>query len=192
MGLILFAYGFWTLVYQPRLRENLQSSNFSQPSSASISAQSLQNTIKVDIEGAVTNPGVYSVGTDARVQDALVAAGGLSMSADRNWVASHVNLALKLTDGTKIYIPSFAEVTGGQAQQVSTQTNTGGILGAQNQQIDINSASESDLDSLPGVGLATANKIIAGRPYASIQDLLNKKIVGAKEFEKIKDLIVVQ
>ncbi len=189
MGLILFGYGSWTLFIQPHLRENIASSSFSQPQSKTSLPQ---NTLKVDIEGAVVNPGVYSVSAEGRVQDGLIAAGGLSSSADRNWVSQHINLALKLLDGTKIYIPSLSDATVGQAQQASTQTDAGGVLGAQNQQIDINSASESDLDSLPGIGLATANKIIAARPYTSTQDLLTKKIVGSKEFDKIKDLIVVQ
>ena len=197
IGLILFGYGFYVLVYQPQLRENSASSNFSQSSASANSPQASKqtvSTIKVDVEGAVANPGVYSLATDARVQDGMVAAGGLSENADRTWVDQHVNLALKLTDGTKIYIPHVGEVT--QASTVATadqSISVGDVLGAStSQQIDINSANATDLDSLPGVGPATANKIIAGRPYASIQDLVTKKIVGPKEFEKIKDVIVTQ
>lgn len=191
MGLILFAYGFWTLVYQPHLRENIATSNFSQTNLASNSAQLPQNIIKVDVEGAVINPGVYAVPVDARVQDGLVVAGGLSGNADRIWVAQHVNLALKLIDGTKIYIPSLGEIAK-TGSTVTDQTIGTDVLGAQNQQIDINSAASADLDSLPGVGPATVQKIIAGRPYTSTQELVDKKIVGQKEFEKIKDLIIVQ
>jgi competence protein ComEA len=57
-------------------------------------------------------------------------------------------------------------------------------------QININSASEKELDNLPAIGAVTAQKIIAGRPYGSVEELLQKKIVGKKAFEQIKDKIM--
>lgn len=192
IGLILFVYGFFTILNKNQSRENIQQNNFSQPSiTANSGSTKLGSDIKIDVEGAVASPGVYTISSEARAQDGLIAAGGLSGNADRQWVAQHINLATKLTDGTKIYIPAMGETQQTAAAVAATdQTVSSNVLGAStSQQTNINTASSSDLDALPGIGPATAQKIIAGRPYASTQDLLTNKIVGAKEFEKIKNLI---
>jgi len=132
--------------------------------------------IVVDVEGAVMQPGVYKLTTDKRMVDALAAAGGLSSDADRNWVEKNINLAGKLTDGLKIYIPRDGE-------EVLSE-NDGGATAVS--VININLASISDLETLPGVGEVTAQKIVDGRPYTTIEELLEKKIVGSATFEKIK------
>lgn len=188
IGLILFVYGAGIAVSHVGSRENSSNSDFSQPQITQNPTKNTSRTsIKVDVEGAVVNPGVYTLPTDARIQNALIVAGGLSSQADRAWVEQHVNLALKVIDGSKIYIPRIGEVASAGSSIDTTVLGT-----SSNQQIDINSASESDLDSLPGIGPATVSKIISGRPYGSIQELVDKKVVGQKEFDKIKDLIVVQ
>ena len=95
-------------------------------------------------------------------------------------------MATKLADGAKIFIPSVGEaVNGGSALNSSSE---GIIVGAL---ININTSSQSQLESLPGIGPVTAQKIIAGRPYGSIEELLSKKIVGSKVFGQIKDKIAV-
>lgn len=140
----------------------------------------------VDVSGAVVHPGVYKFLASARVQDALIAAGGLSALADRDWVSKNLNLANKLSDAAKVYIPQKNEaawanktaVTGTKSENPSGLTN-------------INSASLSELDKLPGIGPVTASKIINGRPYADINDLLTKKIVNQKVFDQIKVSISV-
>lgn len=135
-----------------------------------------QKMIVVDIEGAVQKPGVYSLPVEARLQDGLIAAGGLSKEADREKVARNLNLASRLTDGAKIYIPYKGEsVLGGESSSL----------------ININSATESQLDILPGIGEVTAEKIITNRPYGAISELVEKKIVGKKVFDDIKDKITV-
>ena len=143
-------------------------------------------TIFIDIEGAVVRPGLYKLSHDSRIQDALVVAGGLAASADREYIAKNLNLATKLTDGAKIYIPRVGEaesMKGIASIKESAQALTG--------QININSATEQELDILPGIGTVTAQKIIRGRPYASIDELLSKKIVGSKVFNQIKDKITL-
>jgi competence protein ComEA len=135
--------------------------------------------IIVDVEGAVIEPGVYKLTTDKRMVDALAKAGGLSSDADRSWVEKNINLAGKLTDGLKIYIPRSGE------EVLSESDGSGTAVSV----ININLASIGDLESLPGVGDVTAKKIVDGRPYASIDELLEKKIVGSATFEKIKDKI---
>ena len=151
------------------------------------SQESMGTEIKVDVEGQVVKPGVYSLMRDARVQDALIAAGGLSAAANRN----ALNLAQKISDGQKIYVPAVGEaaaVSGGMGSLVS-----GGDTGGENSSglVSINSASQSELESLPGIGPVSAGKIIDGRPYGSLDELLSKKVVGKATYEKIKDLITL-
>ena len=139
--------------------------------------EEIVSEIVVDVEGAVISPGVYKLNSDQRMVDALAVAGGLSEEADRDWVEKNVNLAGKLSDGLKIYIPrNGEEILSGSASSAISVMN-------------INNASVADLKSLSGVGDVTAQKIIDGRPYSSIEELLEKKIVSASTFEKIKDEI---
>ena len=148
--------------------------------------------IHIDVAGAVFSPGVYDLPANNRVQDALIAAGGLSATADREWIEKNLNQAAKLTDGGKIYIPSIDEVIEGKAQISNSkfQINQGqNLLGVTTGQVNINTASQSELEGLPGVGPVTAGKIISGRPYQTIVELKHKKIVGNALFEKIKDRI---
>lgn len=148
-----------------------------------------ENTTKIsiDIEGAVISPGVYELNSSARIKDALAAAGGLSEKADRDYVSKALNLAQKLADGVKIYIPSIGEKIEASVSNVSTVTNSSNPSGS----ININSASQSQLEALPGIGPVTAGKIINGRPYTDINELLSRKIVGSSVFSKIKDSISV-
>jgi len=143
--------------------------------------------IIVDVSGAVEKPGVYELPENSRFQNALVLAGGLSEEADRDYVDKYINLASKLTDGTKIYIPKLNE------QNTETQNSnlkTQNVLGI-NSLININTASLSELDTLSGVGPVTGQKIVDGRPYSKIEELLEKKIVGNSVWEKIKEKISV-
>ena len=144
-----------------------------------------QKKITIDVSGAVFKPGVYQLKEGSRLQDGLVMAGGLSDEADRDWVEKNLNLAIKLTDGNKVYIPRV-----GEANDESNQ-GLGQVAGMATGLININTASMADLDTLSGVGEKTAEKIIAGRPYSKIEDLVDKKIVGKAVFEKIKEKISI-
>lgn len=137
--------------------------------------------IVVDIAGAVVAPGVYRLADGARLQDALIAAGGFSADADRERISREFNLAAKLTDGGKIYVPGIGE-------GIKSIKGTISIKGEEGL-ININTASLKELDSLPGVGSVTAEKIVSGRPYTLVEDLQSKKIVSASVYEKIKDKI---
>ena len=143
-------------------------------------------TIFVDVSGAVEKPQVVEVPYDSRVKDVLIAAGGLTPKADRNYVSKSINLAQKVQDGTKIYVPAQGEMVSVSAPQVSGNS---GQLGIQGNLININEASESELDSLPGVGPVTAQKIISGRPYQEVSELVSKKIVNQSVFDKIRDKV---
>lgn len=170
LGLLLVLFGIFQVISNkpktsPLVFEESQKENNEQ--------------IIVDIEGAVISSGVYKIPADSRVVDALAAAGGMSEEADRLWVEKNINLAKKATDGLKIYIPRVGE-------EVLAQSSETGQVGPV---LNINTATLSDLESLPGIGPVTGQKIIDSRPYSQIEELLDRKIVGQATFEKIKDKI---
>lgn|SRR3989338_1798441 len=149
--------------------------------------------IKVDIEGSVVKPGVYEFDDEGRISDAISAAGGLNDEADITWIEKNMNKAAKLIDGGKIYIPANGE-TGFSTSAKATadgQNSGSNLLGVTTGLININSASQTDLESLPGVGPVTAGKIIDGRPYQTIEELKSKKALGNALFDKIKDKLTL-
>ena len=151
--------------------------------------------VSVDVEGEVEKPGVYTLKSGDRIQDALIKAGGLSPKADREYVSRRINQAQKVTDGMKVYIPALGEISTPSTNTsvavpslVSEESTSEFISGL----ININSASESELDTLPKVGPATAKKIITSRPYANIEELVVKKVLGQKTYEGLKDKITAE
>ncbi len=139
--------------------------------------QPLTNYIIIDVEGAVEKPGVYELETNSRLLAALKKAGGLSNSADRYVIAKTFNLAKKLTDEEKIYIPFMEER---EAQVLGVWTN---------QLTNVNSASLTQLELLPGIGPVRAQKIIDNRPYSLLEELVSKKVLGQATFTKLNGLI---
>lgn len=135
----------------------------------------------VEIAGSVLKPGVYQLQTGARIDDLLIQAGGLSAGADRDWVAKNLNRAVKVLDGQKVYIPKV-----GESKTSSTSSTSGAQVGGL---VNINSATFKDLDSLPGIGETRAQSIISGRPYASPEELVTRKILPKSVYEKIKEKI---
>lgn len=140
----------------------------------------------VDVAGAVIKPGVYELKAGARINEALIAAGGLGEEADREWVEKNLNLAAKVTDGQKIYIPSE-----GETEKVAPLQGKGTTLMTRLDLVNINTASSAELDTLWGVGEATAKKIIDSRPYGAVEELLTKKAVKNNVYEAIKDSVSV-
>ena len=148
--------------------------------------------ITVYVSGEVVKPGVYVLSATARVIDALQAAGGATNQAD----LVVVNLAAPLVDAAQVFIPRIGStprvtlprphaginlpIAGGAA---GGATSTTGI-------VDINSATLSDLDALPGVGPSTAQAIIdyrvANGPYASVDDLLNVRGIGPSKLAAMR------
>lgn len=192
-GLIIFGYGLMQFFKGESTRENTNQPHVFTGSSSSIKGRDPSTSvgmttrtgkIVIDVEGSVLKPGVYTLEQDKRVQDALVAAGGLSANADRNWVEKQLNLAAKISDGSKIYIPRIGEQVsnGGDSGQARMT-----VLGAQAGLISINNASQSDLEGLPGIGSVTAGKIINARPFSSLDELVTRKVVSKSVYEKIKD-----
>lgn len=180
LGMIFFIYGLIGFIGSASKNNEIKFINENQISTPAESGSTkTQNLISIDIEGAVVSPGVYKLNQGSIVRDALILAGGLSENADREFVAKNINLASKLSDGAKIYIPKNGE---NSSQVKGTQVLASDL-------ININLASAESLDTLPGIGAVTAEKIINNRPYGSINDLLDKKVVSAKVFTQIKDRI---
>jgi len=155
----------------------------------------LPEKILVDLQGAVEKPDVYEISSGARLKDVLILAGGLSAEADRVFFSRHFNLAKKVADQEKYYIPSVEEVQTGlikESEQTLNYNQTNNQKTAhQSSLININTASIEELDQLPGIGKVTGQKIIQNRPYHNIEELSAKKIVNKTVYEKIKNLITV-
>lgn len=134
--------------------------------------------ITVDVEGAVNNPGVYTLSVGSRVEDAITAAGGLGSDIDEDIFAKTINRAAKISDGMKIYIPT-----------TDTDQTSHIISDTQNGLVSVNFATLAQLDTLPGVGPVTAQKIIDNRPYSSLDDLVTKKAIGPSLYDKLKNTL---
>lgn len=137
--------------------------------------------VVVDVSGGVINPGIYSLPPGSRVEDAIIAAGGLSGQADSDRLAKVVNRAAKLSDGAKLYIPKFNDIV---RREQESSTNPLGT-------VSVNAASQQELESLPGIGPATATKIISGRPYTSLEELVAKKAIGQALYDKLKSQLTL-
>jgi len=150
------------------------------------------SVVVVDVEGAVMKPGVHELAAGSRVGDAVVAAGGYATNADINAAATSLNLASKLTDGQQIRVPALGDVTSTPA--VSDTPGGGGDPASSGGLIDINNASAEELDTLPGIGPVTTAKIIDARtqaPFATVDELQSRGVVGQSTFDKLRDLITV-
>lgn len=123
--------------------------------------------VVVDVSGAVNNPGVYYLASGSRIAQALEKAGGFSNDADGDYVAKMINQAEMVKDGQKIYIPLLTATTA-----VGIKSPEGEVAGVST--INVNVASQSELESLWGIGEARAQAIVANRPYSSLDDLKTK------------------
>lgn len=126
----------------------------------------------VYISGEVNNPGVYELSQDMRISEAIELAGGLTENADKIFLEKEVNLAKKVSDEEKIHIPHV----------LTTSSNTNG-------KINLNTATQKELEKLPGVGPVTATNIINNRPYKTLDNLTKIKGFTEKKITAIKDLV---
>ena len=159
--------------------------------SAASTPETFAASVFVHIDGAVVAPGVYELtGPLPRVNDAVIAAGGLAEDVD----TSALNLAAVLSDGEKIHVPRQGEAvvteqtSSGAASRPDAGPSSSGV-------ININTATAEELDSLPGVGPSTAAAIVEDRErnghFASPEDLMRVSGIGEGKFSKLKDQIRV-
>lgn len=149
-----------------------------------------EEAIFVDIKGAVNKPGVYQMKMGDRVMDALERAGGLAKDADK----AKVNFAVKLADEMMIYIPAKGETLPSGLE--TTQVASGSDGHDKNGKININTASEKELEEIPGIGPSKAAAIIEYREkngrFKNIQDLDKVSGIGEKSIDRMEDQITVQ
>lgn len=141
------------------------------PHATEITISAPSTEVRVDVKGAVVNPGVYSLDADDRVADAIEAAGGLAPDADRD----AVNLAVTLRDGDRVHIYRIGEMP---------------------QRINVNTADIWLLDALPGIGEELAQRIVDYRaengPFQTIEDLTKVRGIGPAILERVRDKITVR
>ena len=159
--------------------------------------------IFIHVTGAVNNEGVVEIKEGSRIADAVDAANGFTEDAD----ISQINLAYQLEDGQKIYIPRINDekingeekvlqkeyVTDEAGDDIIIEDETSNIKRKENEKININTADQSSLEEIPGVGKATAQKIIEYRKtngkFKSIDDIKNVSGIGDSKFENMKEKI---
>lgn len=148
--------------------------------------------IVVDVKGAVKHPGVYPLTTEHRIIDAIEAAGGYVADADTRFI----NHAQKLVDEFVIYVPKIGEEMEAPPVTVTSGSNSNTSNEAKGDTVNLNTATESELMTLSGVGPSKAAAIIAYRdengPFQTIEDLKNVSGIGEKTFERLQPFIAVK
>ena len=162
-----------------------------------------EEKIVVHITGAVNKEGIVELQTGARIADAIEKAGGAKENAD----IKNINLATVLEDGMKVHIPTVEETRANNENiesskkfansQVTTATQIPDTSSNTKKQgkININTATEEELDTLPGIGPSTAAKIIEYRKengkFKNIEEIKEVSGIGDAKYEKIKELIII-
>ena len=146
--------------------------------------------ICIYVAGSVINPGVYNLAEGSRVYEAIEMAGGAAPGAD----LASINLAKPLADAEMVYVPAEGEAPpASYAAGAATTSAAGGTQGSG--PVNINTASAEELDTLPGIGPAMAQRIIEFREtegaFTSIEDIKKVKGIGEAKFEKMKDKICI-
>lgn len=145
--------------------------------------------IVVDVKGAVKQPGIYHLPSDARVYEAIAAAGGATDDADEN----QLNLADFLTDGMAVIVPAKGD---DPSELMPVTEGTAGGGGGTSGKVNLNRATEAELQTLTGIGPAKAAAIIRDReengPFKSVDDLTRVSGIGEKTLDNIRDSVSVR
>ena len=161
--------------------------------------ESKNKSIEVYVNGAVREPGIYTLPVGARTTEALEAASGLLPEAR----AERVNLAKKLRDGSQVYVPfaknSAAQGSGGAGSAAKNRTKAGAYdkldAGDSSGKLNLNTASQEQLIALPGIGPSMANRILAlrrTRRFHKVEDLLQVRGIGQAKLERLRRYVTVE
>lgn len=191
-------YGIFNYFTQNKNKENLE--NISQDiiinnqTENTTEENNNQEKIVIHITGAICNEGIYELEENSRIADAVKMAGGLKEDAD----LKQINLAYVLEDGMKINIPSKNESTNeasNKTESYITKENLNTSNNVKTSKVNINSATQTELETLPGIGPSTALKIINYRKekgkFNKIEDIKNVNGIGESKFNKIKEFIKI-
>lgn len=185
----------------------LAGSSLLQSAQGAVASKAAQaKTVRVQVSGAVLEPGIYDLPASCRVEEAIAAAGGMTENAD----SERVNLVRKVRDGMQIRVPVKKVVRTSRTQRKSAQAKSGlsesaskkygsakagsGRNNSMMQNVRINSASAGELQQLPGVGPALAQRIIETRSrgrFTSAEDLLRVPGIGKAKLAKLRDYVEV-
>ncbi len=144
--------------------------------------------VVVEIVGAVPHPGVIRVPAGSRIGDVIAAAGGYGPRVDTTRAERELNLAATVKDGDQVRVPSRDDRPAGGTSAPNKAPGTAPSP------VDLNHATQAELEALPGIGPATAQKIIAAReeaPFATVEELRTRGVLGEKTFEKLREFLTV-
>lgn len=197
LGGIVVALGlwrFWPAAPAPEVAFDAPAALSEEASVSEEESQAPLPEVVVHVAGAVIRPDVYSLPPGSRVVDAIKAAGGGLGTA----ATGSLNLARIVCDGEQVYVPTVEEVAAGLVPDEAVLSGGGagegvGSGASANGVVNINRASAAELEELPGVGPATAQKIMDDReangPYAKPEDLMRVPGIGSKKFEAMREFV---
>lgn len=192
-------------IYQRKNEFTIKEEELSNENTIKEPKEEKSKKIIVHISGAVKQEGVVELEENSRIADAIEKVGGLKENAE----TKEINLAYKLEDGMKIYIPTKEEIQNKESQEANkenqyvyegtkennSQRNSEEKNISVNKKVNINKASQEELDNLPGIGPSTASKILEYRKqngnFKNIEDIKEVSGIGEAKFEKIKEMITV-
>lgn len=181
--IVISAFALFSYMYKFKLEKDmlLKQTEMVEQISYPVIEENTQEKGKVHITGEISKKGVYDINSGDRLVDLVEKAGGLTAQADEN----KINLAMKLEDQMKIVIPKKGE----NSQETEVYDNQDG-----HDKVNINSADENTLMTLPNIGEKRAKAIIEYRektPFKKIEDIKNVSGIGDKFYESLKDYITV-
>ena len=187
LAIVAVAGGFWLLRPPPEPPEAALPFASTTIGSSTTTTTEVSEVLVVHVAGAVGAPGLHELQPGSRVADAIAAAGGLTSGAD----AARINLAAPLADGERVYVLAVGE----QEPPVAVGSTPSGTTGAPTGPVNLNTADAELLDSLPGIGPATAAAILEHRgrvgAFTSIDQLLDVPGIGDAKLEALRDLVTV-